>query len=169
MRKQCIIYNTHPKHVHQCIMFRPECINVAYNYNFIMHLLISSTLPIAEPRVAYECSSVDRPFHYQLLQYSEQDQYTLPCVIKPGRLRSRYEIVWVAAEPDSNAFTKHNTINLESFDLTLNSNSLPQNEKFLSCDVKIRHDSTTQNERSYCGYRIRTAGILVISPELQVY
>ena len=134
-------------------------------YNFIMHLPISSTLPIAEPRIAYECSSDDRPFHYQLLQYSEQDQYTLPCVIKPGRLRSRYEIVWVTAEPDSPVFIQHSTINLESFDLTLNSNSLPQNEEFLSCRVRIRHDSSSQNERSYCGYRIRTAGILVMSTE----
>ena len=118
---------------------------------------------IAEPRVAYECSSDDRPFHYQLLQYSEQDQYTLPCVIKPGRLRSRYEIVWATVEPDSNDFTKHNTINPENFDLTLNSNFLPQNEEFLSCRVKIRHDSTTQHRRSYCGYRIQTAGTGIIS------
>ena len=118
-------------------------------------------LPIAEPRVAYECSSDDRPFHYQLLQYSEQDQYTLPCVIKPGRLRSRYKIVWATVEPDSPVFTKHSTINPENFDLTLNSNFLPQNEEFLSCRVRIRHDSTTRHHLSYCGYRIQTAGTLI--------
>jgi hypothetical protein len=109
-------------------------------------------LPSAgEPPELYACTNNDaNPIQYQLLQYSELDQYSIPCTVKPGKLRDRYSIAWFSIE--SGNFGCLTTAN---FDVRINSTSLLRYENWLSCRVDIDHAGG--NVRQYCGRRMRAA------------
>ena len=108
-----------------------------------------------EPLEHYDCNNDDTTrIQYQLLQYSEQDQYTIPCTIKPGRLRDRYSISWFSR--GTGIFESLTTVDTSSFDLRTNSTMLLHDERWLACRVDIRHDG--DNTRQYCGRRMRAAG-----------
>ena len=119
--------------------------------NLFLHFFLSS----GEPPEQYDCNNHDaNPIQYQLLQYSEQDQYKIPCTIKPGRLRDRYSILWFSRGPG--VFESLMTVNTSSFDLHTNSITLPHNERWLVCRVDIRHNG--DDTRQYCGQRMRATG-----------
>ena len=110
-----------------------------------------------EPPEHYDCSNNDaNPIQYQLLQYSELDQYSIPCTVKPGILRDRYSIAWFSIE--SGNFGSLTTVDMSNFDVRINSTSLPHYENWLSCRVDIDHDGDNINVRQYCGRRMRAAG-----------
>ena len=108
-----------------------------------------------EPPEHYDCSNNNaNPIQYQLLQYSELDQYSIPCTVKPGKLRDRYSIAWFSIQ--SGNFGSLTTVDMSNFDVRINSTSLPRYENWLSCRVDIDHAGG--NVRQYCGRRMRAAG-----------
>ena len=55
---------------------------------------------------------------------------------------------------------------MSSFDLKLNSNKLPHDNKWLSCRVDIDHDDS--HRREHCGRRMRVAGMSFLQKHLAV-
>lgn len=111
---------------------------------------------LGQPTNYFDCD--EKPVRYQLMDYSERDHYTIPCLIKPGKLRDKYTITWTKVLRDNDAgFFILSSVNKTTFDLYLGANNLPPRRKSVTCKVDIEHDSS--NDEEYCGPKLSLAGM----------
>ena len=98
-----------------------------------------------------------------LLSLSNPRSVVLRCDVTPGQLRSLYSLRWFrlfTSASGESGFQRQpdNLVDLDTFDLRLNSSKLLQRRESVTtyqCRVTVKHDPSSANQRDYYGRMIK--------------